>query len=113
MKFLERFWFGCEHCHGGQGCPVAEHVDPETGEIPGTAHGLALIALVLLVFVFPLATAVAGAYAATCWSEAVSQTGRDLWQLGGALAGFFVGVGLARIALWVRRWFSPASGGVE
>ena len=113
MKFLERFWFGCGHCHGGAGCPVAENVDPETGELRVTVHGPALVGIVILVFIVPLATAIIGAYLGGLWLSGPTETLLWLWQLAGAIVGFLAGVGLARLVLWSRRRYWPTDGGVE
>lgn len=113
MKFLERFWFGCRHCHDGQGCPVADHVDPDTGELRGALRGGKLVAVVVLVFIVPLATAVLGAYLSEAWWANGSRLAPATWQLLGALGGFFAGVGLAKLVLWVGRAYLPSDGGVQ
>lgn len=114
MRFLERFWFGCGHCRGdGHGCPVADSVDPESGEFRLTVRGPALVGTVILVFLVPPVTAIGGAYLAGHSWTGPSQLWLGLVQLGGAVAGFFVGVGLARLVLWTCRRFSATGGGTE
>ncbi|MCK4340518.1 MAG: hypothetical protein KAY37_02195 [Phycisphaerae bacterium] len=110
MKFLEKFWLGCAHCHGGHGCPVAENVDPETGEYRPTVHGAPLVGIVLMVFIVPPLTAIGGAYLAGKWADP-SEAALGYWQTGGAVVGFFVGVGLAKLVFWTRRRFSSTDGG--
>lgn len=113
MRFLERFWFGCGHCHDGKGCPLAEHVDPQTGEFHTRADGLPIPVAVILVFIVPLVTAIVAAHLAGQWNTKLSGTALGWWQCGGGVAGFFVGVALARAALWFLRRFASANGGAE
>jgi divalent metal cation (Fe/Co/Zn/Cd) transporter len=113
MKFLERFWFGCGHCHGGDGCPVMDDIDPEALERHEYGHGPTLVLAVILVFILPLATAIGGAYLAGHYSAGPTQSAQPLWQVAGAVAGFFVGVALARLVFWTRRRLSSSDGGVE
>jgi hypothetical protein len=111
MKFLERFWFGCGHCHGGDGCPMVDSVNPETGEPYETVHGPRLIGTVILVFVLPLITAVGGAYLGGIWSADASKYLHSLAEVIGAVGGFLVGVGLAKLVFWTRDRRLPADGG--
>ena len=113
MKFLERFWFGCGHCHGEQSCPLMEGVDPESVGTRDYDHGAALIGAVILVFILPLATAIGGAFLAGNWWAGPSRASLGLWQTIGAVVGFFIGVGLAKLVFWTRRRSLPADGGVE
>lgn len=113
MRFLERFWFGCGHCHDGRGCPVADQIDPDTGELRGALRGGKLVAVVIMVFLVPLAMAVLGAYLSEAWWANGSRLAPATWQLLGAVGGFFAGVGLAKLVLWVGRAHLPADGGVQ
>jgi hypothetical protein len=113
MRFLERFWFGCGHCHGEDGCPLMEGVDPESVGTPDTERGPGLIGAVILVFLVPPATAIGGAYLAGRWWAGSSPASLGLWQAAGAVAGFLAGVGLAKLVFWTRRRFSSTDGGVE
>ncbi len=111
MKFLERFWFGCGHCHTGNGCPVMDN--PEALERHELTHGGALVGTAVLVFLLPLAAAIGGAFAITRWWSAPTEFLAGLGQAAGAVAGFFVGVGLARLVMWIRQRNCAAAGGVE
>jgi len=113
MKFLERFWFGCGDCHGGHGCPLAESVNQDRKEGGASAHGPALIGVAVLVFLVPMATAIIGAYVAGRWFAGPAETSLGFWQPAGAFVGFFAGVGLAKLVLWMCRRFLPVDGGVE
>lgn len=113
MRFLERFWFGCGHCHGEGGCPILEEagLDPaETGEV---RRGAPLVGTALLVFILPLITAVIGAYLAGRYGTGATAAWLGYWQVAGAVVGFFAGVGLARFVFWTRRRFSSADGGAR
>jgi hypothetical protein len=113
MKFLERFWFGCGHCHDGRGCPVAEHADPNTGEIGFRVPGVSLVGAAVLVFLVPLASAILGAFYAgrLAATEQVGLLG--LWQVGGAVVGFLGGVAVAKCVFWVCGKFARPERGVE
>lgn len=113
MKFLERFWFGCGHCHEGHGCPVAEHADPETGQVNMHIEGLSIPVAVLLVFVLPPAMAILGAHLVNRWYSELSGSALDWAQCGGAVAGFFFGVVLAQLTVWILRRFASASGDAQ
>ena len=113
MKFLERFWFSCNHCHEGHGCPVAEHADPETGKFEMPIQGAPLVGTVFLVFLLPLAVAIVGASLVGRWLVDPSEQSLRLWQPAGALVGFLVGVALAKLVFWTCRRYSRTGGGVE
>lgn len=113
MRFLERFWLGCGHCHGGDSCPLAKDIDPEAARKHEYGQGAALVLAVILVFILPLATAIGGAYVVGEVLVGPARAGAGVWQLAGAVAGFFAGVGLARLVFWARRRFASAGGGVE
>lgn len=113
MKFLERFWLGCGHCHGAQSCPLADKIDPAAVAAHEYGHGSALAAAVILVFLLPMVAAIVGAYLAGQWlgdgPESLLKTG----QVGGAVVGFFVGVGVAKLVFWTRARLASAGGGAE
>lgn len=114
MKFLERFWFGCGHCHGGEGCPIIDDgCDPTALEKRELGHGLGLVLTVILVFILPLGTAIIGAMLADQWIPQAGPALAGTVQIGGSVIGFFVGVGLARLVFWTRRRFAPMDGGNE
>ena len=113
MRFLERFWLGCGHCRDGQGCPLATDADLQSFGTREYDHGLALVGAVLLVFILPLATAIGGVYATGHYLAGPSGRWLGWWQTCGALAGFFAGVGLARLVFWARRRWHSADGGVK
>jgi positive regulator of sigma E activity len=89
MRFLERFWFGCGHCHG-DGCPLAETTDTATQGDAG--HG-SVVAESLAVFILPLVTALAGGWLAS-----------RIWPIGGQVLGLLVGAaaGIALACVLVR-----------
>lgn len=113
MKFLERFWFGCGHCHDGAGCHVAEAFERQEFEKGPLRGGPPLVGTVLLVFILPLLTAIGAAYVIDGYLTTPSSVIRGWIEFGGGAAGFFVGVGLARFVLWLCRQMTPASGGAE
>ncbi|HPM23848.1 MAG TPA: hypothetical protein PLP66_08065 [Phycisphaerae bacterium] len=98
MKMLERFWFGCGHCHSGEGCPFAAEAEsgsatPATGEA-----GLPIPISAGAVFLIPLAGAILGAYVCGELSAAGAAT-LSVWQFAGGAAGFVAGAVLAKLAL--------------
>lgn len=113
MKFLERFWFGCGHCHGDGTCPLLDTTTPLPLAAREFGHGPGLVGAVLLVFILPLAMAIAGAYAAGQWGPGQVVLSLGVRQAAGAVAGFLVGVGVAKFAFWTRRRFASAAGGAE
>ncbi len=90
-----------------------DHVDPETGELRDVVQGPEMVGLVLLVFVLPPATAIGGAYLMNSLRPATSSIAESLWQIGGAVGGFFVGVYASKLVLWTCRRLFSAGGGVE
>lgn len=113
MKFLERFWHGCSHCHNGEGCPLADNFEPDGASKHEYGQGATLVLAVVLVFILPLAAAIAGAAIASHYGSATTSSGRDWLQVGGATVGFFVGVVMARVVFWIRRRCTPAKEGAE
>ncbi len=113
MKFLEKFWFGCAHCRDGHGCPVADAADPDTGEVALPVRGAALVGVVILVFLVPLALAIVGAYLLGQAGVTVLAVSRTVGQVVGALVGFFGGVGLSQVVLKIWRPFPAADGGAR
>ena len=100
MTWLERFWFGCGHCHGGEGCPVARAESAGGG--PAGA-GVELAGAAVTVFLLPLMLAIAGAWLAGGRAADGSFAVVAGWQLGGAAAGLVAGVAVAGV-LVRRRW---------
>lgn len=92
---------------------MAEHVDPETGQVRTDADGLPIPVAVLLVFILPLVTAIIGAHLASRWYSELSGSALDWAQCGGGVAGFFFGVTLARFVVWILRRFVSASGDAQ
>jgi len=103
MALLENFWFGCGHCHGGKGCPMAQAADLN-GDVPAGAGGSLVLAAVT-VFLFPLTLAILTAWAAGRWGPDTALSPLALRQTAGTLAGLALGVCLARpvITRIVRR----------
>ena len=97
MALLERFWFGCGHCHGASGCPYVDGDGPEAAA--ATLRGPMLVLTVLLVFVVPLLTALIGARVVERWVSAWPDSLAIWCQAGGLVAGLAVGVVLARTIL--------------
>lgn len=99
MAWLEKFWFGCGHCHGGRECPLAEQAE---SALPAGGQS-ATVPAVLVVFILPLATAIAGAH--VCGPS-------GLWQTAGALGGLMAGVVVARLLWWcVAVWANGRGSG--
>jgi len=113
MNFLERFWLGCGHCHGGEGCPLADTFDADGRQKHPYGQGPALVAAVVLVFILPIALALVGGLVANRWVQRSTPELRDWLQIGGAIVGFFAGVIIARFIFWVRRRCTPAKEGAE
>lgn len=102
MKFLERFGQGCSHCHSGEGCGIPDAVSPDVDVECRAQHGVPLALAAALVFVLPLVAALAGAWALPRLSPSLA--GVDVALVGGAVAGFLLGVGAARLVFW---WVRP------
>jgi|GEM_PF-2093353 len=113
MKFLERFWRGCGHCRDGRECPFATELEQQTFGRGEYDRGLALVGAVLLVFILPLMSAIGGAYAGGRCLAAAEGRWLGWWQAGGAIVGFFAGVGLARLVFWTRRRWGSANDGLS
>lgn len=111
---LERFWFGCGHCHGDAAkCPLSDQLElaartPRTGiaRLP-----LALTSMV--VFLLPLACGILGAYFFNRWEAVAQAVSSELRQFGGFLIGSAVGIGAAKLTLYAldRLWIYPNRGG--
>ncbi|MGQ9649316.1 MAG: hypothetical protein ACUVXJ_04330 [Phycisphaerae bacterium] len=98
MNWLERFWTGCGHCKGGQGCPLVEANNP--GGSGGTG-GMALRAAV--VFLLPLTSAIVCSCLA--WRMWASDAAGSIagWQIGGMAVGIAVGIALAKVLIRIMR----------
>ena len=120
MKFLERFWYGCGHCHGAEqgdgpaSCPLMQDaqvnrwLDPEGRRF---SQGGALVLAATTVFLLPLATAIGGAFVGGRYLAPASHTPVWAWQAIGMVAGLALGVGLAKLVLWLLRPRESVSGG--
>jgi hypothetical protein len=95
---LDRFWHGCGNCHNGEGCGLAAQAVQAGRTSPEARLPLALTATI--VFLLPLALGIAGAYLAGRFTTDATVT-RDLYQGGGLVVGFAVGVVIARLLLWL------------
>ncbi len=120
QKALERLWFGCgggchTHTDGGASCPLLDGADPTQRRLDPEARrfstGGALAAAAAIVFLLPLATGIGGAFLAGRYLALVGPVG--LWQAAGLLAGLAVGVGAAKLLLFLMRSKPPISGGGE
>ena len=97
---LERFWFGCGHCDGsGASCPFGEQMEAANQTPPRGVARLPLPLTTATVFLFPLACAIAGAYAGSKLWASDSFASVSLWQTGGMVVGLAAGAGLARLLL--------------
>ncbi len=99
MKWLERFWFGCGHCHGADSCPVARAAESDSAR-----GGLAGAAVV--VFLMPLVFAIVGAWLAGGRPVEGTLAVSSGWQMVGATVGLAAGVVMARWLvqrLWAKR----------
>lgn len=111
MKFLERFWFGCGHCHGPEGCPWVEAAGCTSPDAFG-ASGRGLVLCALAVFILPLASAIAGAHLVGRWCVGLADGSIAAGQAAGIVVGFLVGVGVAKVVLlWLRPKGAGAGGG--
>ena len=103
MKWLERFWFGCGHCHGTDGCPwVQDGIAPDEN-----AGGARLVLLSMVVFLLPLLTAMVGAYYVGAWQAGAGTVALGWWQALGAVIGFAAGIPIARLLVAVIRRINP------
>jgi len=109
-KALQRLWFGCGgacHAHGQDQptCPLLDTTDLTASVRDPAArrfsHGGPLAAAAATVFLFPLATAMGGAYLAGRYVPPF--LGYEWAQLLGLLGGMAAGVGLARCFLLLAR----------
>ena len=98
MRFLERFWTGCGHCRGGESCPIAQAAEQEGSPFGNSRR---LVPAVLTVFILPLVTAILTAFAAGEWFAADTAASLARWQTGGLLGGLALGVGLAKLLIFV------------
>jgi hypothetical protein len=106
MKWLERFWFGCGHCHGVDACPVARAAESESARSGPASRGAGLVGAAVVVFLMPLVFAIAGAWLAGGRPAGKSFAVSAGWQMAGAAIGLVVGVVTARWLvhrLWAKR----------
>jgi hypothetical protein len=111
VQFLERFWFGCGHCHKHGHCPVADGGEfTEDGQPRLPLRGGRLGMTVVMVFLLPLVTGIAGAHLTGWWLAQNSAVALSLWQIMGLLGGVGVGVMLARCFVTLTRRWRPGCG---
>jgi hypothetical protein len=113
VKFLERFWHGCGHCHGSETCPLLQEAEgPEQHSLP-FGQGFPMAAASAGVFLLPLGTAIGGAYLAGRCFASDSFVLLGLWQAAGLLVGLAVGALLAKGLLHIaqRRMMAADKGG--
>lgn len=106
MQWLERFWFGCGHCHGVDSCPVARAAESESARTGPAGHGAGLVGAAVVVFLMPLIFAIVGAWLAGGRAAEGSFAVSAGWQMAGAAAGLAAGVVTARWLvqrLWAKR----------
>lgn len=101
MRFLERFWTGCGHCHGVESCPLAQAAEQEGLPLGG---GHRLVLTVLVVFILPLLSAILVAFVAGKWFAEETASSLARWQVGGLLVGMAAGVGLAKLLIHIATW---------
>ncbi len=110
MKWLERFWFGCGHCHGGS-CPLADAASESEASPAG--RGAPLAASCLAVFVLPLALAICGAWALGRCAAEFALMPQAAGQALGAVTGLAAGIALAKLMTqWILRRERAVDGGV-
>ena len=109
MKWLERFWGGCGHCHGAESCPLLQaHEDaPQFGE------GSSLVGASLTVFILPLASAILGAHLAERWYAESAHVSALVCQVVGGGVGLLIGIALAKIIIACVRRPGRSSGGAQ
>jgi len=113
LKMLERFWYGCGHCHGDEAsCPFSEHMaGVDRDSLTGVGR-LPIQITAPIVFLLPLASGIACGYLCEIfWAEG-SRISAGIWQTGGLIAGIAIGAGLAKLALAgiYRVWAQPDRG---
>ncbi|MGD8452172.1 MAG: hypothetical protein PVJ57_10170 [Phycisphaerae bacterium] len=129
-NMLERFWFGCGgHCHGhghghghGDGtdsCPLMKDggdptqrlLDPEVRRY---SEGGLLVGSCAAVFLLPLVSALAGAWAAGRLLAVKSGASLGWWQFAGMLLGLAVGAAIAKgLLMLVSNQRKDSAGGGE
>jgi positive regulator of sigma E activity len=102
VKFLERFWQGCGHCSGEEGCAhlqAAAHLYDRNPWFRG--HRMVLVALII--FILPLLTGILFGWIASSWAADVGVN--NPWPAaGGLLVGLLLGAGLARSLIALTGW---------
>ncbi len=113
LKMLERFWYGCGHCHGDEAsCPFSENMAGiDRDSLTGVGR-LPIQITAPIVFLLPLACGIASGYISEAlWAEG-SRVSAGYWQTGGLVAGTAMGAGLAKLLLAgvYRFWTQPDRG---
>ncbi len=96
LKMLERFWFGCGHCHGPESCPLIEQMEHIAPPPPRSVARLPIPVTAGLVFLLPLLSAMV---AAQCFAQRFAGAGglaASGWQALGGVCGLIGGVVLAK-----------------
>ncbi|MFH1747638.1 MAG: hypothetical protein ABIG44_11400 [Planctomycetota bacterium] len=119
-KALERLWFSCDgHCatktDGAASCPLMNgenpaqrRLDPETRRF--NAGGMMALACIV-VFLLPLLSAAGGAYLAGRLVGPQSDAALNWCQTGGLVVGMAVGIGIAKLLVYLMRSKQTLTGG--
>jgi len=114
VKWLERFWYGCGNCHGGDTCPLVDASDDAAAQRLRWGHGWSLVFAASTVFLLPLVCAVIGSWLGGRYGARLGLTTLGLRQGLGMLGGLAVGVGLAKLIIrWARTRPMPDGGDAE
>jgi hypothetical protein len=114
VKWLERFWYGCGNCRGGDSCPLVDAADQEAAQRLPWSHGWSLVFAASTVFLLPLTMAMVGAWLGGRYGDRLGLTTLGLRQGLGMLVGLSVGVGVAKLLIRLARTRSmPDSGDPE
>lgn len=97
MAILEKFFFGCGHCHGAESCPAVEAAEQAAREGGQACRGARMVLPAITVFLLPMVTAIGGAHLSASWWAQATVESVNRWQAGGALAGLAVGVMMAKL----------------
>lgn len=109
MKWLERFWGGCGHCHGAESCPLLQ----DHKNAPQFGKGSSLVCAAMTVFILPLASAILGAYLAEHWYAVSADVSALICHVVGGAAGLLIGIAFAKIIIACVRRPDRSSGGVQ
>ncbi len=106
MQTLERFWQGCGHCSGEEGCPTLQAART-TYEHNRWFQGGSLVGAAVVIFLLPLTLAVgAGQLCATYLAPAWLTVGAA--QAIGVVVGLLLGACVARLIIYATPLVSRA-----